>query len=148
VDASIPSSEREIDKPVCGFGLEDVFSITGRAPWPTGRIERWATARSRQTRSRSSASRTPAKTTVTGVEMFRKQLEEGMAGDNAGLLPARASQKEDIERGMRAGESPTPSRPHTKFEGEVYACSKREGGRQHPSLLGSRPQFYIPAPPT
>ena len=138
VDASIPEPEREIDKPFL-MAIEDVFSITGRGTVATGRIERGKVKVGetveivgiRETRS----------TTVTGVEMFRKQLEEGMAGDNAGLL-LRGIQKEDIERGMVLVK-PGSIKPHTKFEGEVYVLTKEEGGRHTPFFAGYRPQFYI-----
>lgn len=138
VDASIPEPEREIDKPFL-MAIEDVFSITGRGTVATGRIERGKVKVGetveivgiRETRT----------TTVTGVEMFRKQLEEGMAGDNAGLL-LRGIQKEDIERGMVLVK-PGSIKPHTKFEGEVYVLTKEEGGRHTPFFAGYRPQFYI-----
>jgi elongation factor Tu len=138
VDASIPEPEREIDKPFL-MAIEDVFSITGRGTVATGRIERGKVKVGetveivgiRDTRT----------TTVTGVEMFRKQLEEGMAGDNAGLL-LRGIQKEDIERGMVLVK-PGSITPHTKFEGEVYVLTKEEGGRHTPFFAGYRPQFYI-----
>ena len=138
VDASIPEPEREIDKPFL-MAIEDVFSITGRGTVATGRIERGKVKVGetveivgiRDTRT----------TTVTGVEMFRKQLEEGMAGDNAGLL-LRGIQKEDIERGMVLVK-PGSIKPHTKFEGEVYVLTKEEGGRHTPFFAGYRPQFYI-----
>jgi elongation factor Tu len=138
VDESIPEPEREIDKPFL-MAVEDVFSITGRGTVATGRIERGKVKVGetveivgiKDTRS----------TTVTGVEMFRKLLDEGMAGDNVGLL-LRGIQKEDIERGMVLVK-PNSIKPHTKFEGEVYVLKKEEGGRHTPFFAGYRPQFYI-----
>jgi elongation factor Tu len=138
VDQAIPEPEREIDKPFL-MAVEDVFSITGRGTVATGRIERGKVKVGetveivgiRDTRT----------TTVTGVEMFRKLLDEGMAGDNVGLL-LRGIQKEDIERGMVLVK-PGSITPHTKFEGEVYVLKKEEGGRHTPFFAGYRPQFYI-----
>jgi elongation factor Tu len=138
VDEAIPEPEREIDKPFL-MAVEDVFSITGRGTVATGRIERGKVKVGetveivgiRDTRT----------TTVTGVEMFRKLLDEGMAGDNVGLL-LRGIQKEDIERGMVLVK-PGSITPHTKFEGEVYVLKKEEGGRHTPFFAGYRPQFYI-----
>jgi elongation factor Tu len=138
VDAYIPTPEREIDKPFL-MAVEDVFSITGRGTVATGRIERGKVKVGetvelvgiRDTRS----------TTVTGVEMFQKTLEEGMAGDNVGLL-LRGIQKEDIERGMVLAK-PGSITPHTVFEGEVYVLNKDEGGRHTPFFKNYRPQFYV-----
>jgi len=138
VDTGIPEPEREVDKPFL-MAVEDVFSITGRGTVATGRIERGKVKVGetveivgiKDTRS----------TTVTGVEMFRKLLDEGMAGDNVGLL-LRGVQKEDIERGMVLVK-PNSIKPHTKFEGEVYVLKKEEGGRHTPFFAGYRPQFYI-----
>ncbi|MEA5469196.1 elongation factor Tu [Spirulina sp. 06S082] len=138
VDAAIPTPEREIDKPFL-MAVEDVFSITGRGTVATGRIERGKVKVGetieiigiRDTRS----------TTVTGVEMFQKTLDEGMAGDNVGVL-LRGVNKEDIERGMVLAK-PGSITPHDKFESEVYVLKKDEGGRHTPFFSGYRPQFYI-----
>ena len=138
VDESIPEPAREIDKPFL-MAIEDVFSITGRGTVATGRIERGKVKVGETVQI--VGIRDTRETTVTGVEMFRKQLEEGMAGDNAGLL-LRGIQKEDIERGMVLVK-PNSIKPHTKFEGEVYVLKKEEGGRHTPFFAGYRPQFYI-----
>jgi elongation factor Tu len=138
VDSYIPTPEREIDKPFL-MAVEDVFSITGRGTVATGRIERGKVKVGdnvelvglRNTRA----------TTVTGIEMFKKSLEEGMAGDNAGLL-LRGIQKADIERGMVLAK-PGSITPHTEFEGEVYVLTEKEGGRKTPFFAGYRPQFYV-----
>ncbi|MBD2312097.1 elongation factor Tu [Desertifilum sp. FACHB-1129] len=138
VDAYIPTPEREIDKPFL-MAVEDVFSITGRGTVATGRIERGKVKVGetvelvgiRDTRS----------TTVTGVEMFQKTLDEGMAGDNVGLL-LRGIQKADIERGMVLAK-PGSITPHTQFEAEVYVLKKEEGGRHTPFFANYRPQFYV-----
>jgi elongation factor Tu len=138
VDASIPEPEREIDKPFL-MAIEDVFSITGRGTVATGRIERGKVKVGETVQI--VGIREVRETTVTGVEMFRKLLDEGMAGDNVGLL-LRGVQKEDIERGMVLVK-PNSIKPHTKFEGEVYVLKKEEGGRHTPFFAGYRPQFYI-----
>jgi len=138
VDDFIPTPVRDVDKPFL-MAVEDVFSITGRGTVATGRIERGKIKVGenvelvgiRNTRS----------TTVTGIEMFQKSLEEGMAGDNAGLL-LRGIQKEDIERGMVIAK-PGSITPHTRFEGEVYVLKKEEGGRHTPFFANYRPQFYV-----
>ncbi|MBW4626135.1 MAG: elongation factor Tu [Brasilonema octagenarum HA4186-MV1] len=138
VDAYIPTPERDVDKPFL-MAVEDVFSITGRGTVATGRIERGKVKIGdnvelvgiRNTRS----------TTVTGIEMFKKSLEEGMAGDNAGIL-LRGIQKADIERGMVIAK-PGSITPHTQFEGEVYVLTEKEGGRKTPFFPGYRPQFYV-----
>ena len=138
VDDYIPTPERAIDKPFL-MAVEDVFSITGRGTVATGRIERGKVKVGetvelvglRDTRS----------TTVTGVEMFQKTLDEGMAGDNVGVL-LRGVQKDDIERGMVIAK-PGSITPHTKFESEVYILKKEEGGRHTPFFPGYRPQFYV-----
>ena len=138
VDDYIPTPEREIDKPFL-MAVEDVFSISGRGTVATGRIERGKVKVGetveivgiRDTRS----------TTVTGVEMFQKTLDEGMAGDNVGLL-LRGLKKEDIERGMVIAK-PGSITPHTLFEGEVYVLTKEEGGRHTPFFSNYRPQFYV-----
>ena len=138
VDESIPQPEREIDKPFL-MAIEDVFSITGRGTVATGRIERGKVKVGETVQV--VGIRDTRETTVTGVEMFRKLLDEGMAGDNVGLL-LRGIQKEDIERGMVLVK-PNSIKPHTKFEGEVYVLKKEEGGRHTPFFAGYRPQFYI-----
>ncbi len=138
VDSFIPTPERDIDKPFL-MAVEDVFSITGRGTVATGRIERGKVKVGdnvelvgiRPTRS----------TTVTGIEMFKKSLEEGMAGDNAGVL-LRGIQKADIERGMVIAK-PGSITPHIEFEGEVYVLQEKEGGRKTPFFAGYRPQFYV-----
>jgi len=138
VDESIPEPEREIDKPFL-MAVEDVFSITGRGTVATGRIERGKVKVGETVQI--VGIKDTRETTVTGVEMFRKLLDEGMAGDNVGLL-LRGIQKEDIERGMVLVK-PNSIKPHTKFEGEVYVLKKEEGGRHTPFFAGYRPQFYI-----
>ena len=138
VDESIPEPEREIDKPFL-MAVEDVFSITGRGTVATGRIERGKVKVGEEIEI--VGIKDTRKCTVTGVEMFRKLLDEGMAGDNVGLL-LRGIQKEEIERGMVLVK-PGSIKPHTKFEGEVYVLKKEEGGRHTPFFAGYRPQFYI-----
>ena len=138
VDSGIPEPEREIDKPFL-MAVEDVFSITGRGTVATGRIERGKVKVGETVQI--VGIKDTRETTVTGVEMFRKLLDEGMAGDNVGLL-LRGIQKEDIERGMVLVK-PNSIKPHTKFEGEVYVLKKEEGGRHTPFFAGYRPQFYI-----
>jgi elongation factor Tu len=138
VDSFIPTPERDIDKPFL-MAIEDVFSITGRGTVATGRIERGIVKVGdnvelvgiRDTRA----------TTVTGIEMFKKSLDQGMAGDNAGVL-LRGIQKTDIERGMVLAK-PGSITPHTQFEGEVYILTEKEGGRKTPFFPGYRPQFYV-----
>ena len=138
VDESIPEPEREIDKPFL-MAVEDVFSITGRGTVATGRIERGKVKVGETVQI--VGIKDTRETTVTGVEMFRKLLDEGMAGDNVGLL-LRGVQKEDIERGIVLVK-PNSIKPHTKFEGEVYVLKKEEGGRHTPFFAGYRHQFYI-----
>ncbi len=138
VDSYIPTPEREVDKPFL-MAVEDVFSITGRGTVATGRIERGQIKI--QEEVEVVGLRDTRKTTVTGIEMFRKQLESGQAGDNAGLL-LRGIQKEDIERGMVLAKTGS-IKPHTKFESEVYILKKEEGGRHTPFFPGYRPQFYV-----
>ena len=138
VDESIPEPEREIDKPFL-MAVEDVFSITGRGTVATGRIERGKVKVGEEIEI--VGIKDTRKCTVTGVEMFRKLLDEGMAGDNVGLL-LRGIQKDDIERGMVLVK-PGSIKPHTKFEGQVYVLKKEEGGRHTPFFAGYRPQFYI-----
>jgi elongation factor Tu len=138
VDTSIPEPKREIDKPFL-MAVEDVFSITGRGTVATGRIERGKVKVGEEVEI--VGIKDTRKTIVTGVEMFRKLLDEGIAGDNVGLL-LRGIQKIDIERGMVLVK-PGSITPHTKFEGEVYVLKEAEGGRKTPFFAGYRPQFYI-----
>jgi elongation factor Tu len=138
VDAYVPTPERDIDKPFL-MAVEDVFSITGRGTVATGRIERGKVKV--QDEVEIIGIRDTRKSTVTGIEMFKKSLDEGMAGDNAGIL-LRGIQKEDIERGMVIAK-PGSIKPHTDFESEVYVLKKEEGGRHTPFFPGYRPQFYV-----
>jgi elongation factor Tu len=138
VDAYIPTPEREVDKPFL-MAVEDVFSITGRGTVATGRIERGKIKVGETVEL--VGIRDTKNTTVTGVEMFQKTLDEGMAGDNVGLL-LRGVQKDDIERGMVLAK-PGSIKPHTEFESEVYVLKKEEGGRHTPYFPGYRPQFYV-----
>ena len=138
VDSYIPTPEREVDRPFL-MAVEDVFSITGRGTVATGRIER-GTIKVGETVEVIGIKDTRS-TTVTGVEMFTKSLEEGIAGDNVGLL-LRGILKADIERGMVIAK-PKSISPHTQFESEVYILKKEEGGRHTPFFSGYRPQFYV-----
>jgi elongation factor Tu len=138
VDAYIPTPERAVDKPFL-MAVEDVFSITGRGTVATGRIERGKVKVGDQVELVGIRDTRP--TTVTGIEMFKKSLDEGMAGDNAGIL-LRGMQKDDIERGMVIAK-PGSITPHTEFEGEVYVLTEKEGGRKTPFFSGYRPQFYV-----
>jgi len=138
LDAYIPQPEREIDKPFL-MPVEDVFSITGRGTVATGRVERGKIKVGEELALVGfNASK---KTVVTGVEMFRKLLDEGQAGDNVGLL-LRGVDKNEIERGMVLAK-PGSVTPHTNFEAEVYVLTKDEGGRHTPFFKGYRPQFYF-----
>ncbi|MBF2063389.1 MAG: elongation factor Tu [Calothrix sp. C42_A2020_038] len=138
VDSYIPTPERDVDKPFL-MAVEDVFSISGRGTVATGRIER-GKVKLGDNVELVGIKNTRA-TTVTGIEMFKKSLEEGMAGDNAGLL-LRGLKKEEIERGMVLAK-PGSITPHTDFEGEVYVLTEKEGGRKTPFFAGYRPQFYV-----
>src|SRR6186997_567914 len=138
LDSYIPEPKREIDKPFL-MPVEDVFSITGRGTVATGRIERGIIKVQEEVALVGFNS--DKKTVVTGVEMFRKLLDEGRAGDNVGLL-LRGVDKEDIERGMVLAK-PGSITPHTKFTAEVYVLTKEEGGRHTPFFSGYRPQFYF-----
>ncbi len=138
VDSFIPTPEREVDKPFL-MAIEDVFSITGRGTVATGRIERGIVKV--QDEVEIIGLRDVRKTTITGIEMFKKSLDQGMAGDNAGVL-MRGIQKTDIERGMVIAK-PGTIKPHTLFEGEVYVLTDKEGGRKTPFFPGYRPQFYV-----
>jgi elongation factor Tu len=138
VDTSVPDPERDVDKPFL-MPVEDVFSITGRGTVGTGRIERGIVKVGEEVEIVGLGLH--KKTVCTGVEMFRKLLDEGQAGDNAGLL-LRGIDKKELERGMVISK-PGSITPHTKFEGEVYVLSKEEGGRHTPFFNGYRPQFYF-----
>jgi elongation factor Tu len=138
VDSFIPTPERDIDKPFL-MAIEDVFTITGRGTVATGRIERGKIKINEVVEI--IGIRDSRETTVTGIEMFKKQLEEGLAGDNAGLL-LRGIKKEDIERGMVLAKKGS-IKPHTQFEGEVYVLQEKEGGRKTPFFPGYKPQFYV-----
>jgi len=138
LDTWIPEPQRETDKPFL-LPVEDVFSISGRGTVATGRIERGVIKVGEE--AEIVGFRDTAKTTVTGVEMFRKLLDQGQAGDNVGLL-LRGTKKEDIERGQVLCK-PGSIKPHTKFEGEVYVLTKEEGGRHTPFFNNYRPQFYF-----
>ena len=138
VDASIPTPERAIDKPFL-MAVEDVFTITGRGTVATGRIERGVVKVGDTVEL--VGIRDTKTTAVTGIEMFKKSLDQGMAGDNAGVL-LRGMKKEDIERGMVIAK-PGSITPHTQFEGEVYVLTEKEGGRKTPFFAGYRPQFYV-----
>jgi len=138
IDSFIPEPERDVDKPFL-MPVEDVFSITGRGTVATGRIERGIVKQGEEVELVGMGA--DRKTVVTGVEMFRKLLDEGRAGDNAGLL-LRGVGKEEIERGQVLAK-PGSIKPHTKFKGEVYVLTKEEGGRHTPFFDGYRPQFYF-----
>jgi elongation factor Tu len=138
VDAYVPTPERDIDKPFL-MPIEDVFSITGRGTVGTGRIERGIVKVGEEVELIGLGAH--RKTVVTGVEMFRKLLDSGEAGDNVGLL-MRGVDKEELDRGMVAAK-PGSIKPHTTFKGEVYVLSKDEGGRHTPFFNGYRPQFYF-----
>ncbi|MCD6583428.1 MAG: elongation factor Tu [Candidatus Omnitrophica bacterium] len=139
VDEYIPTPKRDVDKPFL-MAVEDVFSISGRGTVVTGRVERGKIKISDEVELVGLASET-RKTVVTGVEMFRKILDEGVAGDNVGLL-LRGVEKEDVERGMVVA-APGTITPHTKFKAQIYALKKEEGGRHTPFFSGYRPQFYF-----
>jgi len=138
IDSWIPEPMRETDKPFL-MPIEDVFSIEGRGTVVTGRVERG------EVRVGDACEivglRETAKTTITGVEMFRKELESGVAGDNIGCL-LRGTKKEEVERGQVLAK-PGSVTPHTKFKGEIYVLSKEEGGRHKPFFSNYRPQFYF-----
>ena len=138
VDKYVPQPERAIDLPFL-MPIEDIFSISGRGTVVTGRIERGKVKVGEDVEI--VGFRETRKTVCTGVEMFKKQLDEGLAGDNAGLL-LRGIPKEDVERGMVLAK-PGSITPHTKFKGEVYVLTKEEGGRHTPFFKGYRPQFYF-----
>ena len=138
VDAYIPTPERDADQDFL-MPVEDVFSIAGRGTVVTGRIERGTIKLNEEIEI--VGIKDTAKTTVTGIEMFRKEMDEGVAGDNAGIL-LRGVKKEDVERGQVLVK-PGSITPHTKFKCETYILSKEEGGRHTPFFSGYRPQFYV-----
>ena len=138
VDRYIPQPTRDVDKPFL-MPVEDVFSISGRGTVATGRVERGRVKVGEEIEIVGIKATT--KTTVTGVEMFRKLLDEGQAGDNVGCL-LRGTKREDIERGQVLAK-PGSITPHTQFEAEVYILTKEEGGRHTPFFKGYRPQFYF-----
>ncbi|ADU66678.1 elongation factor Tu [Desulfurispirillum indicum] len=138
VDEYIPTPERETDKPLL-MPVEDVFSISGRGTVVTGRIERGIVKVGEEIEI--VGIRDTQKTVVTGVEMFRKLLDQGQAGDNVGIL-LRGVKRDDVERGQVIAK-PGSITPHTQFEGEIYVLTKEEGGRHTPFFSGYRPQFYF-----
>ena len=138
IDASIPEPKRQVDKPFL-MPVEDVFSITGRGTVATGRVDRGKIKVGEEVEMVGLGA--AKKTVVTGVEMFRKLLDEGQAGDNVGLL-LRGVEKNEIERGMVLAK-PASITPHTKYNAEVYVLTKEEGGRHTPFFKGYRPQFYF-----
>ena len=139
VDEYIPQPVREIEKPFL-MPVEDVFTITGRGTVVTGRIER-GVVKVNETVDIVGIRPDKQTTTITGVEMFRKLLDEGQAGENVGLL-LRGTKREDVERGMVVIK-PGTTTPHTNFEASVYILSKEEGGRHTPFFNNYRPQFYF-----
>ncbi|MDO8581724.1 MAG: elongation factor Tu [bacterium] len=138
LDSFIPDPIRETDKPFL-MPVEDIFSIEGRGTVVTGRIERGIIKVNEEVEI--VGMRATSKTVVTGIEMFNKTLDEGRAGDNAGLL-LRGTKKEDVERGQVLAKIGSVT-PHTEFEGEIYVLTKEEGGRHKPFFKGYKPQFYI-----
>jgi elongation factor Tu len=139
VDKYIPLPTREIDKPFL-MPVEDIFTISGRGTVATGRVERGKVKVGEEVELVGLRPESPKKV-VTGVEMFKKLLDEGTAGDNIGVL-LRGTEREEIERGMVLAK-PGSITPHTKFKGEVYVLTKEEGGRHTPFFTGYRPQFYF-----
>jgi len=138
VDDYIPTPERDIEKPFL-MPVEDIFTIQGRGTVATGRVER---GKVKVNESVEVVGIKPTRTTVvTGVEMFKKLLDEGVAGDNVGLL-LRGVERKDIERGQVIAK-PGSITPHTKFKAEAYVLTKEEGGRHTPFFTGYRPQFYF-----
>jgi elongation factor Tu len=138
LDEYIPEPSRDVDKPFL-MPIEDIFSIEGRGTVVTGRIERGVIKLNDEVEI--VGLRPTQKTIVTGIEMFNKSLDEGRAGDNAGIL-LRGTKKEDVERGQVLAK-PGSVTPHTEFEGEIYILTKEEGGRHTPFFAGYKPQFYI-----
>ncbi|MBX4192373.1 elongation factor Tu [Candidatus Parcubacteria bacterium] len=138
LDSYIPMPQRDVDKPFL-MPIEDIFSIEGRGTVVTGRIERGRVKVGEEVEI--VGLQPTALTTITGIEMFNKQLDEGMAGDNAGIL-LRGTKKEDIHRGQVLAKKGSVT-PHTEFEAEVYVLTKDEGGRHTPFFTGYKPQFYV-----
>jgi elongation factor Tu len=138
VDSYVPVPERAIDKDFL-MPIEDIFSISGRGTVVTGRVERGIVKVGDEVEI--IGIRPTAKTVVTGVEMFRKLLDQGQAGDNIGVL-LRGTKKDEVERGQVLAK-PGSITPHTRFKGEVYVLTKEEGGRHTPFFNGYRPQFYF-----
>ena len=138
LDENIPEPKREVDKPFL-MPIEDIFSIEGRGTVVTGKIERGIIKINEDIEI--IGLRDTQKTVITGIEMFNKSLDEGRAGDNAGIL-LRGTKKEDVERGQVIAK-PGSVTPHTEFEGEIYILTKEEGGRHTPFFTGYKPQFYI-----
>jgi len=138
LDTYFPIPQRDLDKPFL-MPVEDIFSIEGRGTVVTGRIEKGIVKVGEDVEI--VGLKDTAKTTVTGIEMFNKQLNEGMAGDNAGLL-LRGTKKEEVHRGQVLAK-PGTVKPHTDFEAEVYILKKEEGGRHTPFFTGYKPQFYV-----
>jgi elongation factor Tu len=139
VDKYIPMPQRQIDKPFL-MPIEDIFTISGRGTVATGRVER-GTVKVGEEVELVGLRPEIQKKVVTGVEMFKKLLDEGVAGDNIGVL-LRGTDREDVERGMVLAK-PGSITPHTKFHAEVYVLTKEEGGRHTPFFKGYRPQFYF-----
>jgi elongation factor Tu len=140
VDSYIPTPERAVDKPFL-MPVEDVFTITGRGTVGTGRVERGQVKVGEEIEIVGLVDTPPRKTVVTGIEMFRKLLDAGIAGDNVGVL-LRGVERNDIERGQVLAK-PGSIKPHKKFKAEVYVLSKEEGGRHTPFFANYRPQFYF-----
>ena len=138
VDSFIPEPKRDVDQPFL-MPIEDVFSIEGRGTVVTGRVERGVIKLNDEVEI--IGIKPTVKTTVTGIEMFRKLLDQGQAGDNVGCL-LRGTKKEDVERGQVLAK-PGSVTPHTQFKGEIYVLSKDEGGRHTPFFNNYRPQFYF-----
>src|SRR5207253_10775577 len=139
VDTYIPTPQREVEKPFL-MAVEDIFTITGRGTVATGRVERGKVKVGEEVEIVGLRAQAK-KTVVTGIEMFRKTLDEAVAGDNVGVL-LRGVEKEEIERGMVLAK-PGSIKPHTKFKAEVYVLTKEEGGRHPPFFTGYRPEFYL-----
>jgi elongation factor Tu len=139
VDSYIPQPARDVDKPFL-MPIEDIFTISGRGTVATGRVERGKVKVGEEVELVGLRAEAPKKV-VTGVEMFKKLLDEGMAGDNIGVL-LRGTERKEIERGMVLAK-PGSITPHTKFKSEVYVLTKEEGGRHTPFFTGYRPQFYF-----
>ena len=140
IDDYIPTPQRDVEKPFL-MPVEDVFTITGRGTVATGRVERGRVKVGEEVEIVGLRQKEIRKTTVTGVEMFRKILDEGMAGDNIGVL-VRGVERDEVERGQVIA-APGTITPHTQFKGEVYVLTKEEGGRHTPFFSGYRPQFYF-----